>query len=627
LSWTSRFAAPTCSVAATFALCAFLRAIPAAADAPLDAVYQKQTIRFTHVASVQGAVAIGVEDPGFQMLLRESGAILTWTSGERYVLLTTAVPEVVSFSIGDRRYDVGQIALEAAFAPYERADEAFLPFNEVLGALDLALRQDGRTAVLQPQLAGLDVRQDGGQVTLLAHAGVPVTARIERETPQSVQYAFDGVATQLAGTRQIGVQGVQSLQIAQTGSVRAPVTHVTVNLVPGTAAQPPRANGRDVTLAFAAPAAAPGTALAAASPTPVPASNGPALVTGASVQASQDGGLIVAVAVNGSAAYEWHRLRDPDNRFWLDVHNATLQGSPTDQTEQAPLLSMRIRQIDPQTVRVALSLDGPKGIALTPSSTGIGIAIGSQDVADQPHTGSGTLGALASTSDDTPSGATPAPLDGDWSGGSNGGAWKFGPHSTYVPTNPRLIVIDPGHGGSDRGTIHGGVDEADLTLDMSKRLRDILVSRGWQVRLTHDTDVDVYAPDDSAHQELQARVDVANNAGARLFVSLHVNAFINAGPYGTTLYVSKAEDVALARQVENKTAADGTKDDGIVKSHLYVTLHSRMPAVLVETAFLSNPSDYALLTSPAWRQKVAEEIADGIGSYTQQYPVPNQPAQ
>jgi N-acetylmuramoyl-L-alanine amidase len=52
-----------------------------------------------------------------------------------------------------------------------------------------------------------------------------------------------------------------------------------------------------------------------------------------------------------------------------------------------------------------------------------------------------------------------------------------------------------------------------------------------------------------------------------------------------------------------------------------------MPAVLIETAFLSNPSDYALLTSTAWREKVVEEMADGIAQYAQEYPTPNQPAQ
>jgi N-acetylmuramoyl-L-alanine amidase len=223
---------------------------------------------------------------------------------------------------------------------------------------------------------------------------------------------------------------------------------------------------------------------------------------------------------------------------------------------------------------------------------------------------------------------TPAPLDQSETGPENPSdtTWKFGPRSNYTPTNPRLIVLDPGHGGSDRGTIHGGVAEADLTLDMAKRLRAILIARGWEVKLTHETDVDVYAPNDSAHDELQTRVDIANNRGARLFVSIHANAFINAGPYGTTVYISKPEDVALGRAIESHLASDGTKDDGVIKAHYYVTFHTRMPAVLIETAFLSNPSDYALLTSSAWRQKVAQDIADGIGQYTREYPVSNQPA-
>ena len=112
-----------------------------------------------------------------------------------------------------------------------------------------------------------------------------------------------------------------------------------------------------------------------------------------------------------------------------------------------------------------------------------------------------------------------------------------------------------------------------------------------------------------------------------MFVSIHTNAFINSGPYGTTCYISKQRDWALARAISRNLADDGTKNDGIVKSHLYVTLHARMPAVLIETAFLTNPHDYALLASTQWHQKVAQEIADGIGEYAQANPVPNQPAQ
>jgi len=639
LNSINRFTARTFSL--SVALAAAL-AVPASADAPIAAAYQGQTIRFTHVASSNGGIAIGVNDPGFQTLLHSTGAILTWKPGERYILITTSVPTVVSFAIDDRRYDVGPVALEAAFAPYESGNEVFLPFNEVLRSLDLALRQDARGAVLQPQLDVLDVRQESNGVRLLVHGGAPLRPRIVAQNPSAVTYAFDGVGTTLAGTRRVSAGGVRSVEISASGSLRTPTTLVTLQLALGTVVQAPQnIDDRDVVLAVTANPAQP-AGIAEESPTPepapqanvqapvqnAPAANGAAVVTAVQAQSSP-GGAEVTIAITGNAAFEWHRLREPDNRFWVDVHNAALQGPPLDQGAPAPIVSLRVRQVDPGTVRIALSLSGPNAISLAPSASGLVVEVGTQQVADEPRSGSGSVGSVLSANEQNAAPVTPAPLDNASSdyGSYDASNWKFGPRSQYVPTNPRLIVIDPGHGGSDRGTMHGGVAEADLTLDMAKRLRDILIARGWQVKMTRDADVDVYAPNDSAHDELQARADVANHAGARLFVSIHVNAFINAGPYGTTCYISKPDDYALARSVERALSADGTKDDGIVRSHLYVTLHTRMPAVLIETAFLSNPGDYALVTSAAWREQVAHEIADGIGQYTQQYPVPNQPAQ
>lgn len=631
MSWINRFIAQTGRFTAPLLLMlASAIAARALADAPLTATYEGHVIRFTHVASVSGAPAIGVNDPAFQTLLRESGAFLTWKPGERYVLITTSAPTVVSFALGDRRYDVGAVALQASFAPFLTGDEAYLPLREVLRGLDLALRQQGGIAVLQPQLDALDVRQEGTRATVLLHAGAALHARVVQESSASITYAFDGVGTSLGGTRQVGTGGVASIQIASAGSVRDPITLVTVQLESGAIAEAPQStDGRDVMLAFdgSAPpnSAEPPTTTEGASPTPEPEppaagapANAPAVVTGVAVNPSA-GGVSVAIAVSGNATYEWHRLREPDNRFWVDLRNAQLQGPPIDQSAADPVISMRVRQVDPATVRIALSLGGPKSIEITPSAGGLTVTIGRQDVAEAPRSGSGSVGTVVAAGEENPAVVSPAPL-GD-------SEWKFGRRSNYVPTNPRLIVIDPGHGGSDRGSVHGGVAEADVTLDMAKRLRSILVAQGWEVKLTHDADADVYAADDSARDELQARVDIANKAGARLFVSIHANAFINSGPYGTTIYISKPDDVAIAKIVETRLANDGTKDDGIVKSHLYVTLHARMPAVLIETAFLSNPHDYALLTSSAWRQKVAQEIADGIGEYARQNPIQDQPAQ
>lgn len=507
-------------LAAASLLGALLAPRPAVADSALSVSYGRQTLRLTHVVNYSGANAVGIEDPAFVALLRATGATLSWKAGQRYVLITTSTPTIVSFALGNRGYDVGPATVQAEFAPFERGGEPYLPFDDVVRTLGLAAHREGSTLVLQPNVPG-------------------------------------------------------EPQVAQASPTPEP---------------------------------------------PSPAPDGATMVTGVEVTTS-DQGLTVAISISGDATYEWHRLRDPDNRFWVDIKGATLQGPPIEQNEPAPLVSMRVRQDEPDVVRVALTLQGPKGIAVEPSTTGLGIVVSSQDAADAPRAGRGSLGSVVSESQ-TAAAVTPAPVQepGETSGAEENG-WKFGPRSGYVPTNPRLIVLDPGHGGSDRGTIHGGVAEAELTLDMAKRLRDILVAAGWEVRLTRSSDVDVYAPNDSAHDELQARVDVANRAGARCFVSIHANAFINAGPYGTTLYVSKPEDYALARSIEGRLADDGTKDDGVIKAHYYVTFHTKMPAVLIETAFLSNPSDYALLTSPEWRQKIAQEIADGIERYARDNPV------
>jgi N-acetylmuramoyl-L-alanine amidase len=638
LSWINRFIARTGKLASLLSpmLAALAIALPASADSSLTATYQGRAIRFTHVSSRAGVPAIGVNDPGFATLLNDAGALLTWKPGERFVLITTSVPLVVSFAIGDRRYDAGPISLQASFAPFLVGDEAYLPLREVLRALDLALREANGVAVLQPQLATLDMRQGDSRVTLFAHGGAMLHARVVQESSASITYAFDGVGTTLAGTRQVGTGGIASITLANAGTLREPSTLVTIQFESGTIAEAPQnTDGRDVLLVFDVPASANPQQAAAeeASPTPEPPdtasasgaasapASGPAIVTGVTVEPAADG-VSVAIAITGSATYEWHRLREPDNRFWVDIENAQLQGPPIDQNASAPVLSVRVRQVDPTTVRVALSLSGPKSVAFTSSANGLGIAIGTQDVADEVRSGSGGVGGANAA-------VAVAPLEQSepGTGSSDDTSWKFGPRSGYVANNPRLIVIDPGHGGSDVGTMHGGVSEAQLTLDMAKRLRAILIDRGWEVKMTRESDVDVYAPNDSPHDELQARDDIANKAGARLFVSIHANAFINSGPYGTTTYISKPDDVAFAHFVESHLAADGTKDDGIIKSHLYVTLHARMPAVLIETAFLTNPGDYALLTSAAWRQKVAQEIADGIGQYAQAYPVPNQPAQ
>lgn len=610
-----------------------------------------------------GGTAVGVNDPGFRGLLKALGATLTWHPGERYVLIATPQPVVLNFAVGQKRYDMGLLSGTAAFAPFVQGNEVFLPFDDLIHALSLAQRDDNGAAVLQPQLTSVDVQGSGAQAIVVAHAAVALRPRVINDAPDRIVYEFDGVASSIDGSRDVNAGGIRSMQIATSGSIRDPHATLVLNLAPNTRHDAPRSNNGDFEVGFGANGGAPPliaanssgasvaqpftaqnqtsppvSSTAPASPAPADAtSSGGANVTGIQVQQT-GGGASVTIAVSGNATYEWHRLREPDNRFWIDIKNAQLQNGPRDEAEVDPLSSMRARQVDPQTVRIALSLSGPQELSVSPSATGLVIAIGNATVADEVRSGTGSIGAVVSANEPQTL-VTPVPPEdyGEQTAGSNvdNAPWKFGAGAaTYVPTNPKLIVIDPGHGGGDRGAIRNGLSEADLNLDMANRLRAVLIARGWQVIMTRTDDHDVPAtPKSSAEAEkmgyhssaagdLQARDDIANRSGARLFVSIHSNSFINSGPYGTTTYYSKAIDVPLAHIVDHELVPMlGTKDDGSIKARYYVTLHANMPAILIETAFLSNPDDFAKLNSPDWRQKVAEGIANGIDSYTSQYPV------
>ena len=637
MNWIHRFAV---RIGSAFALLVWFQvsSLPARADTATY-IYRNSPITFTHLASGNAGKMVGVDDPGLRALLRAVGAVLTWRQGERYVLITTAEPVVINFSVGDTRYDVGPLSAQAASAPYVGANgEVFLPLTELLSGLYLAAKDDGSSTVLQPQIASIDVAGTGSQAILIARGGAPLHPRIVADTSDRVVYEFDGVGSTLARTRAVNAGGVRSLEIATSGSARNPKTTVTLSLSPGTRHDAPRTNGGDFEVAFGGNGGAPPLAVSAQQPAsessaepvqtaatsaPQPPAQNFATVTSVNV-ASKSDGAVVNVAVTGNATFEWHRLREPDNRFWIDIKGAQLEGPAREEAQTDPLTSLRVRQNDAQTVRIALSLANAYALSVSPSSNGVSIVIGRQVAADDaPRGGDGSIGAVVAVNEPQTF-VTPVPADMYGQGSPAPGDWKYGPRSTYVPTNPKLIVIDPGHGGSDPGAQRNGVREADLALDMARRLKDVLVARGWQVQMTRDTDVDVYAPNDSARDELQARVNVANNAGARMFISVHVNSFINSGPTGTTTYYSKPGDVALARSIDrNLAGALGTKDDGIVKSHMYVTFHTAMPAVLIETAFLSNPDDYARLTSADWRARVAQSIADGVDQYAQNNPLPS----
>lgn len=180
-----------------------------------------------------------------------------------------------------------------------------------------------------------------------------------------------------------------------------------------------------------------------------------------------------------------------------------------------------------------------------------------------------------------------------------------------TPKGRVLVVIDPGHGGKDSGAPGlGGLLEKDVVLPISKRVAAILEQNGVQTVLTRDADFFV---------ELQGRVDIANRVKGTLFVSIHANS-IDGRPDVNGLEVYYYESgYNLAEAVRKNILQEiGTlKDRGTRKARFYVLRKNSMPAILVETGYMSGREDNPRLGSPEYQNRMAEAIARGILKYLQ----------
>lgn len=173
------------------------------------------------------------------------------------------------------------------------------------------------------------------------------------------------------------------------------------------------------------------------------------------------------------------------------------------------------------------------------------------------------------------------------------------------------IVVDAGHGGEDTGARGRHSLEKNHALDISRRLRTHLQARGATVLMTRDRDV---------KPSLQGRADFANSRRADLFISVHINASVNPNSGGTQTFYYSAISQSLAREVQKQLAkATGRLNRGIAQRPFWVVKYTRMPAILTETAFISNSREEALLRDANFRERVARGIAQGTANYVAIY--------
>lgn len=176
------------------------------------------------------------------------------------------------------------------------------------------------------------------------------------------------------------------------------------------------------------------------------------------------------------------------------------------------------------------------------------------------------------------------------------------------------IVLDPGHGGRDPGAIGPtGLTEAEVVLDIAQRTRRLLTVDGHECLMTRCTD---------EYVSLETRADFANQLHADLYMSIHCNAFTNPESHGTeTWYYDGSEQgkVLAVSMQEELVRRLGLWNRGIKPTTtLSVLRRTKMPAVLLELAFISNPEEEAMLRLDGVRTLAAVAIYDAVSEYERQ---------
>jgi N-acetylmuramoyl-L-alanine amidase len=217
---------------------------------------------------------------------------------------------------------------------------------------------------------------------------------------------------------------------------------------------------------------------------------------------------------------------------------------------------------------------------------------------------------------------------------------------TTAPATPKIIVLDPGHGGRDDGTENKklGLKEKVLTLDVALRLKQLLEAEGYTVLLTRATDREL-SP--KKELDLPMRAEIANRAHADLFISIHFNAapgntrgtevytYVPARQHATVWWSELKKDdgdieaepqpvnrfdhwsVVFAQALHRHLLRElKTEDRGKKIAHWAVLKTLECPGVLVEPAILSNDGEAKRAAQPEFRQQIAEALAAGVRDYT-----------
>lgn len=199
---------------------------------------------------------------------------------------------------------------------------------------------------------------------------------------------------------------------------------------------------------------------------------------------------------------------------------------------------------------------------------------------------------------------------------------------SYMPVTNRVILLDAGHGGIDPGALSDDktVEEKNINLQITLKLRELLESSGCLVLLTREDDVSLYddRPGKTTRQKynenLKNRKKMIKESGVDAFISIHLNKFQQSKYYGAQTFYPKGQDdsklLSKFIQDELKRVVDNTNRREVKPSNdIYLLKDNNIPSVLIECGFLSNEKECKLLDDEKYQEKVAWAIYAGIQKY------------
>lgn len=192
-----------------------------------------------------------------------------------------------------------------------------------------------------------------------------------------------------------------------------------------------------------------------------------------------------------------------------------------------------------------------------------------------------------------------------------------------------IIVVDPGHGGIDGGSSSNGLLEKDVNLQIGLKLSNALRDMGINVVMTRDSDVSLESKSNlnssRYNRDLHARKIIIDKNNAKAFVSIHMDAFNDPSARGISVfyYSTSEESKKLATEIcnnINETVIKGFLKTDDVKARVstgdyYLLRRSESPGVIIETGFITNPTDNKLIQTEEYQNIMSKAIAEGLVDY------------